>query len=423
MGGQPRRSFAPCVAAALAFHAGVLYADSASAQTWAGGRTTPTLAEIVAIDATGETGWLYGFEDLEGDGDTFKQQEQSVDIRTAYGAADSARFWARVYVSDPNGAGGNISVYVFIDNDKNASTGGTAEATEIDPILVGGPTSAGFEYVVGIRGNASITGIWEWREQQAVYNELPNVPATQAEAEAGQDVDPVLINGADHGYLQAMVDLDVLGLTSACDADLFVRSVNQSAMGTGDLDVGEIGSCVPADGNGDGVPDVIDPGQGCTTDAECAGGGICVGGECLFAQPCLIDADCDAGEVCDADGHCVPEGGGDCSDNTACNDLVCLSGTCQSCTSDANACGPGRRCAPDGRCIDGSGSGFGGAGGGSLGLQPGDEVQGGACTCEMPGAGRRSRLAWMGLLAAVAVAWRKRRATSIDGRRGDSRER
>lgn len=419
MGARSRRSVASSVAAACAFHGALLLAGTASAQTWAEGRTTPSLAEIVAIDATGEDFWLYGFEDLEGDGQEFKQQEQSIDIRTAYAAADSARFWARVYVSDPNGAGGNISVYIFVDNDQDAATGGPAEATEIDPILVGDPTNGGFEFVVGVRGNASISGIWEWRAPQSDYSELPNLQPAQADAEAGEDTDPILINGAEHGYLQAMVDLDVLGLTSACDADLFFRSVNESAMGTGDLDVGEIGSCVPADGNNDGVPDVIEPGQGCSTDDECVGGGVCVDGDCILPQPCLLDADCDAGEICNDDGHCVPEGGDACEDDSTCDGLVCTSGTCQACSIGNDTCGPGRRCAPDGRCVTGDGPGQGGAGGGSLGLQPGDEVQGGACTCEMPGASGRSTLAWMGLLAAVAFGWQRRRTT----RRGESRER
>lgn len=62
-------------------------ASSARAQTWAEARTTPVLGEIVAIDATGEAGWLYGFEDLAGDGETFKQQEKSIDIAVRRGAS------------------------------------------------------------------------------------------------------------------------------------------------------------------------------------------------------------------------------------------------------------------------------------------------------------------------------------------------
>jgi hypothetical protein len=82
---------------ALALSAFALMTWSASAHaqnTWVDNRTTPTLDEIVAVDKTGEPNWLYGFEDLVGDGETFAQQEQSIDIRTAYAAADNSRFWA-----------------------------------------------------------------------------------------------------------------------------------------------------------------------------------------------------------------------------------------------------------------------------------------------------------------------------------------
>src|SRR5688572_22496664 len=70
--------------------AGVVAAFSgpAEAQPWALGRQGPGLRELFAIDQTGETGWLYGQEDLAGDGlATFRQQEQSIDIRTAYAAS------------------------------------------------------------------------------------------------------------------------------------------------------------------------------------------------------------------------------------------------------------------------------------------------------------------------------------------------
>src|SRR4051794_40659224 len=73
----------------------------AAAATWVNNRTTPRLAEIVAVDAAGEPGWPYGAEDVAGDGAaTFSPAEQTIDIRTAYAATDSARFWARVYFSD-----------------------------------------------------------------------------------------------------------------------------------------------------------------------------------------------------------------------------------------------------------------------------------------------------------------------------------
>src|SRR6266567_9551481 len=106
--------------------ASIMAASGASAgATWINTRTTPRLSEIVAVDATGETGWPYGQEDVAGDGlATFATPEQTVDIRTAYAATDTSRFWARVYFSAPNGVGAGVTGYVFIDADRNAATGG-----------------------------------------------------------------------------------------------------------------------------------------------------------------------------------------------------------------------------------------------------------------------------------------------------------
>ena len=56
----------------------------AHAQSWVGGRTTPNPGEFVAVDRTGEPNWLYGAEDVAGDGlDAFSAPEQSIDIRSA----------------------------------------------------------------------------------------------------------------------------------------------------------------------------------------------------------------------------------------------------------------------------------------------------------------------------------------------------
>src|SRR5688572_269876 len=91
------------------------FAGYAQAQTWPLGRQGPGLRELFAIDRTGESGWLYGQEDLAGDGlATFRQQEQSIDIRTAYAASDDSAFFFRVYVSDTAPPGGNVSAYIFI---------------------------------------------------------------------------------------------------------------------------------------------------------------------------------------------------------------------------------------------------------------------------------------------------------------------
>jgi hypothetical protein len=91
----------------------VLATTTASAQTWAAG-TTPRLRQLIAIDRTGEAGWLYGAEDLAGDGVTFDPQEQSVDLRTVYAATGAERFWIRAYVSSKGRPADTVSLYVFI---------------------------------------------------------------------------------------------------------------------------------------------------------------------------------------------------------------------------------------------------------------------------------------------------------------------
>src|SRR6266568_3128588 len=145
--------------------ASILAASSASAgATWINTRTTPRLSEIVAVDATGETGWPYGQEDVAGDGlATFATPEQTVDIRTAYAATDTSRFWARVYFSDPNGVGAGLTAYVFIDADRNAATGGRAMGAEINPAFTTDPSPGGYDFVFAVGGNGAVAGIWEYR--------------------------------------------------------------------------------------------------------------------------------------------------------------------------------------------------------------------------------------------------------------------
>jgi len=377
----------------------------AVAQTWTGG-TTPALPQLFAVDATGETGWLYGQEDLAGDGlDSFKQQEQSIDIRTAYAATDTQSFWFRVYVSDTAQPGGNVSAYVFIDSDKSASTGGSAAATDVDARFTTDASNGGYEYVFGVRGNQSVVGLWEWRPQTSSWA-TKQINANAASAEAGTDTDPILLNGAVHGYLQGKVDLTQVGLDSACAANLYVRTTNETAaLGAGDLEVGQVGACVPADANNNGVPDPVEPKTGCTTDAQCPNGGVCVGGKCILAQACGAGVSCDTGYTC-VNGRCVVQPTGTCTDNAACNGAVCVGGQCVACTPGGTECGAGRTCGPDGRCVGASGNGgSGGASGVALG--PDDEIQGGACTCNAPG--RSSRRSWL-FLTMFPLAWLVRRS-------------
>ncbi|MBI5536289.1 MAG: hypothetical protein HY898_26440 [Deltaproteobacteria bacterium] len=417
-----RTSFRWAVAASTCC-AAVTLSLSAQAATWRAGRTSPRLNEIVAIDATGETGWPWGQEDLAGDGlATFQPQEQSIDIRTAYAATDASRFWVRAYVSDANSVGGNVTVFVFVDADMNAATGGSAAATAVHAQFTTDPSQGGYEYAIALKGNGSIQGFWQWRQPQQTWDAM-QVPGSNADAEAGQDTDPILINGAQHGYVQAMVDLNVVGLTSACAANLYFRSVNEAGgQAAGDLDVGRVGACIPGDANGDHVPDVIVPPSGCTVDSQCAGGGVCVNGACVLPHPCVSDTDCSATEQCTPDGRCVPRATGTCTGNAQCGGLVCVGGQCVACTPGGTECGTGYRCGPNGACVAGPSTGAGGApgAGGSVGdagplLGPDDKVEGGALHCGLAGGARDEPGVWCMLLA-LGLGWFARRPRRHDER-------
>jgi hypothetical protein len=390
-----------------------LMASTGSAQTWTGSRTTPSLTELIAIDATGDLAWPFGYEDLAGDGNSYMQPEQSIDFRTAYAVADNQTFWARGYVADDNAADGSVILFVFIDADDAVLTGGSAAATEIDAKFTDDPSPGGYEFVVEIGANEAINDIWAWDDNQQAFAPVTLNPNDNADAEAGQDDDPLDIDGAAHGYLQGMVDLSLVGLDNTCDANLFFRSVSDSGSEDGDLEVGTVAPCVPLDADGDGLPDILVPDGGCDNDDECPGGGICVDGDCVIPIPCLLDNDCGPDEFCNGDGICFPNPGGSCMDDADCGDLVCDNGTCMPCDLGSSQCGDGRVCGPGGRCVDGTPTttGSGGAGGGGLGLNPGDNVQGGAFTC---GIGPNGSARWALLIAALGAA-------SLVGRRRNRR--
>ncbi|WP_437965065.1 hypothetical protein WMF04_36195 [Sorangium sp. So ce260] len=393
------------VGAALAV---ALVPKSSSAQTWTGGRTTPVLDEIVAIDRAGEPRWPYGDEDVAGDGEaTFAQPERSIDFRTAYAVADAdaGRLWVRAYVSETTAIGAEATLFVFIDADKNRGTGGTARAPEIDPRFTEDASMGGYEFVLGVKGDGTRAGVWAFAAS-GTYEPV-TVTDMQVATEAGTDVDPLLIGEATRGYTQGSINLDVVGVSVACAANLYFRSVNDAAgIGPGDLDIGLSASCVADDGDGDRVPDVIVPSSGCTRDADCAGAGVCVEGDCVLPVSCVDDADCAGDEDCSPDHRCIPAPSGTCTSNADCGDLVCVGGQCSPCSLGGADCGADARCAPTGRCVEGASSGAGGPG--EPDLLPGDAVQGGACACATGpaplGGGALSLLAAGGL----ALAWRRR---------------
>src|SRR5262249_13530552 len=152
-----------------------------------------------------------------------------------------------------------------------------------------------------------------------------------AVGEANVDVDPIRLNGNPHAYLQGSIDLGLVGLAQVCKGNFYVRAVDTSAAGASDLDVGAASACVPADANGDGVPDIIVVPGGCTADAECPGLSICADGACVLGVPCIDDTDCASTEQCSPDGFCVAKPAGTCKVTADCNGLVCTSGTCVAC--------------------------------------------------------------------------------------------
>jgi hypothetical protein len=223
---------------------------------WADERTTPHLRDLVALDRTGEAGWLFGREDVAGDGvDTFAASEQAVDLRSVYAARDDERLWLRAYVASEQAPAADLKVFVFIDRDDDRRTGGSAIAPELDPAFTSDATRGGYDTVIGMQGGTALAGVWSWSEQDEEFALEPPAPL-DAIAESGVDIDPLRLFSDRHGYLQASLDAAALDITPSCEARLLVRS---SAGGGGaDLDVGALGPCVSADGDGNGVVDLLE---------------------------------------------------------------------------------------------------------------------------------------------------------------------
>lgn len=392
-----------------------LMAASALAQPapgWEGARTTPGLDEALVLDATGEPGWPFGAEDVAGDGAAFTAAEAAVDARSVYVAQGDAELWARLYVAGAAAPPAELAVYLFVDEDQDATTGGPAAAAAIDAALVTDPSPGGYEHLVAATADGAPAEVWEWDGEAWVSSERVSPVST----EVGVDRDPLLLLGEEHGFVQLVVGHGTAGLDAACRATLFFRTTVAGAVPSqGDLEVGEAAGCAPRDADGDRVPDAVTP-PTCARDADCPGGGICVGGECLIPVACREDADCATGEEC-AGGQCVAVGGDDCETDADCAPLVCDRGTCGPCGADAD-CEDGR-CAPDGTCVHtgappaGSGGtpGEGGAAGDDgVTLEPGDAVRGGACTCGAAGLPAAGATAWGALAALAALVGRRRRS-------------
>lgn len=389
-----------------------------AAATWADERTTPRLRDLVVVDQTGEPGWLFGPEDVLGDGlERFDAPERALDLRSAYAALDDGRLWLRAYVSSEQAPDPELRVYFFLDADADPDTGGSARAPEIAPVFAQEDARLGYDFVIGLQSGSAIAGVWQWSRQRELYEPAPEPPLA-ASAESGTDLDPLRLFAETHGYVQGALDARPLGIAPSCDMSLLVRSARGDA--AGDADVGGVAPCRPADADRNGVLDLIEVTRpdSCERDEQCPASGLCLGGRCLYPSQCRADADCAGDERCSEQDICEARGGGECSAQQSCSGgLVCVGASeCRACDSDGQ-CGAGGRCAASGRCVDES-SRSGSAGGASedeVVLGPGEEVQGGAGTCSAaPAVGARAaRGLGLGLLALAALALGRRRRWAL----------
>lgn len=250
----------------------------ANAQTWANERTTPALRELVSVDRTGEPNWLFGAEDIAGDGlNSFEEAEQAADVRSAYVTTDRRRLWARVYVSSREPPD-ELAVFAFIDTDRNPATGGSSSAPEIDPVLDTRPPAGGYELVLEMRAAPAVAAVHRFSAASGEFEEITELEPLELSAETGAHLDPLRLAAPENGYVQLALTLAPVGLAVTCEADFLFRS--SGSMGLADLDVGVAGPCVPRDDNDNGLADVAETDAACTSDDQCPADGICRDGQC-----------------------------------------------------------------------------------------------------------------------------------------------
>jgi hypothetical protein len=354
----------------------------------------------VALDATGEANWPFGSEDVAADGAMFGAAEQSVDIRSAYAATDAERLWLRAYVASTGEPDDSLRVFVFIDADDATITGGAADSAEIDPEFTSDPTPGGYDHVLGVAADGSVIALWTHDDAADAFVEVMTT-GSQADAEAGVDLDPLRFGANERGYVQGSVELGEVEVAQPCDANLFFRALSDEG---NDSDVATRVACLPGDTNGDGVPNVVETAD-CDSNADCPANGVCLRGECIYPSACGVDGDCGAEETC-VDGRCVADGGQSCETTADCDGLVCNDGTCASCNAAGVSCSPGEVCGSDGRCVGGT---PGGGEGGAASLVDADEkVKGGAFTCGL--SRERSGIGWLLAVAGFGLLALRRRS-------------
>ena len=367
----PHRQRVRAVALLLALGAASLHVEPVFAQTWTSARGTPPLWQIIAIDHSGEAGWLYGAEDIAGDGaNKFEADEAATDIRSLYADADADRLWVRAYVAANADLPAELVAFFFIDVDSRADTGGSADAKDLWPAFSPDSTAGGYERAIGVHGNGELVGVFRWNASSRSWmkqNPAPNASALRVELMRG--LDPLRVAGNDHAYVQLALDHTLSGLDASCSGAIFVRSwLDKPAERSFGDELLAAAPCRPKlDGLGD--PAVLRPGS-CDADRDCPAAGRCRQHVCVFEYACSNDTDCRTGERC-MGSSCVKRVEGTCGDASDCMGLVCDGGNCVACADNgARACASGLICTPNGSCADpqmltaGSGATAGHSGGG-----------------------------------------------------------
>lgn len=436
-GSSTARRSAQLAAAAATIVLVVFLTGTASAQTWSEQRERPSLFEIVAVDESALSVWPFGQEDLAKDGvSTTMPDESAVDLRSVYADTRSDGLWVRAYVASDAEPKASAVTFFFLDNDAKTTTGGKAEGDTLFKGWSTDPSPGGYELAVGMRGDGTLLGVYQWDEAKDQWTLQPDKPVLVT-LETGKARDPLRLAGDDHGYFQMKLDPRVLKLGDGCTGPLFVRTWNDATGSRAFGDSSDVTLCKPKL-NAYGDPEILETHE-CDTDASCPALGKCREHVCVFQYECTADTACRDAERC-MSSVCVRVVDRTCDSADDCDGLVCASGRCSACASSgARACASGYLCTPGGTCIKpgatgnaGSGgrSGSGGSSGGKSGSGAEDEgdagvrVQGGAFTCAAlsrigGGLTRDYEPHWIaaGVLAALGVIVGRRRKRR--GTRGD----
>jgi hypothetical protein len=411
---RTRSCFVLCsLACALAF------AQPAAAQTWSLSRERPSLFEIIAVDPISEAHWVYGSEDVSGDGQgTTSDDEAGVDLRSVYADARGSRLWLRAYVSARRAASSTTALtFFFVDSDQRADTGGPAQGEALWPALTRDPTRGGYELAAAVRADGSLLGVFDWNAEKQLWAARSN-PELVAVAERNEARDPLRLFGDEHAYAQVSIDLAAAKLDDRCLASIFVRTWNDRPFqrAYGDF-VSSLAVACRARVNAFGDPELLRSDR-CSSDETCPGDGRCSDGICLFSYECNESTACPSSRRC-TDNVCVYFVENSCGDNAQCGGLLCQSARCVACTaSGERACTGDTVCAPDGRCLSPSAAYSGDPD--SNAIASGERVQGGALSCSLTESARGAPCLLLVLLP-LAWRWTDRRLRRLRSERGGAR--